>query len=51
MKSSVVSLLVTAPLCAAWVLYSPFAEPYSKGTTKWLNPSSFDLAEQVARWD
>ena len=42
---------VTTPLCAAWVLYSPFAEPYSKDQTRWLNPSSFDLAEQVARWD
>ena len=47
MKSSVVNLL-TAPFCAAWVLYSPFAEPYSKDQTRWLNPSSFDLAEQVA---
>ena len=51
MKSSVVNLLLTAPFCAAWVLYSPFAEPYSKDQTKWLSPSSFDLAEQVARWD
>ena len=50
MKLSLVTLL-TAPFCTAWVLYSPFAEPYSKDQTKWLNPSSFDLAEQVARWD
>ena len=51
MKPNLVIVLVTAPFCASWVLYSPFAEPYSKDQTKWLNPSSFDLAEQVARWD